>query len=116
MVKPTHRSVFQAHALGIPNTGCRCYHVTTNRGSAYFATGRYSQHTDPRIITITRMLYPDRHASHFLAAFRRWLRTHTKYTAAATHTDPTHDGTHLKADGWVYVSNHNGRRRWIRTL
>lgn len=116
MVNRVPRSVFDNHPLGQPNTSSRCYTVETNAGKAHFAIGRYSQHADANIISITRMLYPSKQASHFLAIFRRWLRTHTAYLAAATWTDPAHSGTHLIADGWVYVANHKSKKRWIRTL
>lgn len=116
MVAKVHRSVFAGHPLSLPNTSSTCYSVTTNKGQALFATGRYSQHTDPRILTITRELFPDHHASYFLAIFRRYLRRHTSYTAVQTYTDSAHSGTHLLADGWVFVANHHGRKRWVRTL
>lgn len=119
MVTKVHRSCFSPHPLGLPNTNATCYRVATNRGSALFAIGTYNQHVDRRIVTITRMLYsaaPATHASHFLAIFRRWLRVNTNYLAAATITDESHVGTHLQADGWVFTSNHHGRKRWLRSL
>jgi len=116
MVVNVRRRVFAGHRLGLPNTNARCFRVTTNRGYALFAIGTYNQHTDPAICTITRMLYPCHHASHHLAVFRRWLRTHTSYRAVATHTEAQEAGTHLQADGWVYATNHQGRKRWLRTV
>lgn len=110
------RSTFDGHPLGRPNTNNACFQVRTNNGTAYFAIGHYSQHCDPNIITITRMLYPDQHASHFLAVFRKHLRHNTSYRAVATWTDEAHQGTHLQADGWVYVTNRRNRKRWIRTI
>lgn len=111
-----HRRNFRLHPLGPPNTNSSCFQVQTNKGKALFAIGRYSQYADPNIISITRMLYPDQHASHFLAVFRKYLRHNTSYRAVSTWTDPAHIGTHLQADGWVYVANHNQRKRWVRTL
>lgn len=116
MVTKVQRGVFADHPLGLPNTSSTCYSVTTNRGTAFFAIGRYSQHTDPRILTITRELFPHNNGSHFLATFRRFLRVHTAYAALQTYTDPAHAGTHLAADGWVYVANHRGNKRWVHTL
>lgn len=116
MVCQVHRSVFIDHPLGIPNTSSRCYRVDTNFGSALFALGRYSQHADPRILTLTRELFPDDHGSHFLAVFRKWVKLNTSALALATYTAPPYLGTHLLADGWVFVSNHHGKKRWIRTL
>lgn len=115
-VSPVHRATFTSHPLGKPNTNNACFQVQTNKGRAYFAIGCYSQHCDPNIITITRMLYPDQSASHFLAVFRKYLRHKTSYRAVATWTDEAHQGTHLQADGWVYVTNTRNRKRWLRTL
>ena len=115
-IEPVHRRAFEPHPLGLPNTNNACFKVSTNKGKALFAIGRYSQHADPNIISVTRMLYPDANASHFLAVFRKYLRHNTSYRAVSTWTDPAHIGTHLQADGWVYVANHNNRKRWIRTL
>lgn len=116
MVTKVQRQVFAKHPLGLPNTNSTAYRVDTNHGHAYFALGRYSQHADPAVITLTRELFPDHNASHFLAVFRRWLRVHTSYRAVQTYTDPSHQGTHLEADGWVYVANHAGNKRWIHSL
>lgn len=115
-IERVHRRAFIHHPLGLPNPMCSCFQVTTHKGKALFAIARYAQRADPNIISITRMLYPDQNASHFLAVFRKHLRHQTRFRAATTWTHPADDNTHLQDDRWVYLVKHANRKHWIRTL
>jgi hypothetical protein len=104
------------HPLGPPNQGHQAVYESEGHR---FALGRYSQHADPRIISIVRhLVLPDAgQASAALAALRRVIRRDFPgIQAVQTYTDKAHAGTSYIADGWVFVANHGGKRRWIRTL
>jgi hypothetical protein len=114
--------LWRDHPLGAPNRGTMAvYDIDGHR----FAIERYSQHTDPHILTITRHLVVPgaREASRALATLRRAVKADfPKTLALQTYTDEGIAGTSYRADGWVYVTNRRGDRtrrkqkRWMRTL
>jgi hypothetical protein len=119
---PNSPELWQNHPLGPPNRGTMAvYDIAGHR----FAIGRYSQHTDSHILTITRhlVLPGAREASHALARLRRAVKADfPKALALQTYTDEGILGTSYRADGWVFVTNRRGDRtqrkqkRWMRTL
>jgi len=110
------RALWSAHALGPPN---RSTQAVVKIGNHLFALGRYNQFADDAILSITRHLTSPGHvpASQALAILRRYVRTHWPgILALQTYTDPSHQGTSYRADGWVYVASHKGQRRWLRSI
>lgn len=109
-------SLWLSHPLGPPNRATQAVYLTLGH---LFAIGRYSQHCDRHILSITRHFVTDSShpASAALAALRRQVRRDfPAVLALQTYTDPQHAGTSYRADGWVFVTNHNNHKRWLRTL
>lgn len=108
--------LWKAHPLGAPNRNtCAVFEIEGH----LFALGRYNQYADDKILSLTRhMVRPGAgRASRALALLRREVkRRFGRYLALQTYTDSEHEGTCYRADGWVFVASHRGKKRWVRTL